>query len=248
VGIRHADHVAPSIVKFGTNFADKRRSLGRCSSFEDSGHEVLLHVYSHMSMRIWNVACRGMSVALLSRFLPLSSSYIRAYLNLVCLNCNTETVPYSILSIPLNFHNPSFQAKCTLHQFQWYVISLCPEAIGVPHVFSTIVFHPLSRLMLLSLHNKYSLLNGQMVLHQLHTVCIHAVQFEGSVLQAHKSRQHVGKPGNCISNIPVINLTKATFTAELDARDRLCGLVVRVPSYRFRGPGSIPGATRYYEK
>jgi hypothetical protein len=26
--------------------------------------------------------------------------------------------------------------------------------------------------------------------------------------------------------------------------DRLCGLVVRVPGYRFRGPGSIPGATR----
>jgi hypothetical protein len=27
-----------------------------------------------------------------------------------------------------------------------------------------------------------------------------------------------------------------------------CGLVVRVPSYRFRGPGSIPGATRFTEK
>jgi hypothetical protein len=26
--------------------------------------------------------------------------------------------------------------------------------------------------------------------------------------------------------------------------DRLCGLVVRVPDYRFRGPGSIPSATR----
>jgi hypothetical protein len=30
--------------------------------------------------------------------------------------------------------------------------------------------------------------------------------------------------------------------------DRLCGLVVRVPGYRFRGPGSIPGATRFPEK
>jgi hypothetical protein len=28
----------------------------------------------------------------------------------------------------------------------------------------------------------------------------------------------------------------------------LCGLVVRVPAYRFRGPGSIPGATRFSEK
>jgi hypothetical protein len=30
--------------------------------------------------------------------------------------------------------------------------------------------------------------------------------------------------------------------------DRLCGLVVIVPGYRFRGPGSIPGATRFSEK
>jgi hypothetical protein len=30
--------------------------------------------------------------------------------------------------------------------------------------------------------------------------------------------------------------------------DRLCGLVVRVPGYRSRGPGSIPDATRFSEK
>jgi hypothetical protein len=30
--------------------------------------------------------------------------------------------------------------------------------------------------------------------------------------------------------------------------DRLCGLEVRVPDYRSRGPGSIPGATRFSEK
>jgi hypothetical protein len=30
--------------------------------------------------------------------------------------------------------------------------------------------------------------------------------------------------------------------------DRLCGLVIRVPGYRFRGPGSIPSATRFSEK
>jgi hypothetical protein len=28
--------------------------------------------------------------------------------------------------------------------------------------------------------------------------------------------------------------------------DRLCGLVVRVPGYRFRGPGSIPGTTSFF--
>jgi hypothetical protein len=32
------------------------------------------------------------------------------------------------------------------------------------------------------------------------------------------------------------------------AGDRLCGLMVRVPSYRSRGPGSITGATRLSEK
>jgi hypothetical protein len=30
--------------------------------------------------------------------------------------------------------------------------------------------------------------------------------------------------------------------------DRLCGLVVRVPGYRSRGPDSIPGVTRFSEK
>jgi hypothetical protein len=30
--------------------------------------------------------------------------------------------------------------------------------------------------------------------------------------------------------------------------DRLCGLVVRVPGYRSRGPRSIPGSTRSSEE
>jgi hypothetical protein len=30
--------------------------------------------------------------------------------------------------------------------------------------------------------------------------------------------------------------------------DRLCGLVIRVPGYRFRGPGSIRAATKFSEK
>jgi hypothetical protein len=40
VGIRHADHVAPSVRKRWHYFADKRRSLGRYSSFKDSGYGV----------------------------------------------------------------------------------------------------------------------------------------------------------------------------------------------------------------
>jgi hypothetical protein len=40
VGIRHADHVAPSIHKSHTNFAGKRRSLGLYGSLADSGDGV----------------------------------------------------------------------------------------------------------------------------------------------------------------------------------------------------------------
>jgi hypothetical protein len=32
------------------------------------------------------------------------------------------------------------------------------------------------------------------------------------------------------------------------AWDRPCGLVVRVPGYRSRGPGSIPGTTRFFSE
>jgi hypothetical protein len=31
-------------------------------------------------------------------------------------------------------------------------------------------------------------------------------------------------------------------------KDSLCGLLVRVPGYRSRGPGSVSGATRFSEK
>jgi hypothetical protein len=39
-----------------------------------------------------------------------------------------------------------------------------------------------------------------------------------------------------------------SFPYETEDEDHLCGLVVRVPGYRSRGPGSIPSATRFSQK
>jgi hypothetical protein len=45
-----------------------------------------------------------------------------------------------------------------------------------------------------------------------------------------------------------INLILA-FKMAIDIyRDRLCGLVVRVPGYSSSGPGSVPGAIRFSDK
>jgi hypothetical protein len=41
--------------------------------------------------------------------------------------------------------------------------------------------------------------------------------------------------------------TEANINCRLPKReDRLCGVVVRVPGYRPRGPVSIPGATKFF--
>jgi hypothetical protein len=40
----------------------------------------------------------------------------------------------------------------------------------------------------------------------------------------------------------------ASFHADKSNLDRLCGLVVRIPGYRSRGPDSTPGATIFPEK
>jgi hypothetical protein len=46
----------------------------------------------------------------------------------------------------------------------------------------------------------------------------------------------------------VTRIYKYIFICYECDRDRLCGLVVSVPGYRSRGPGSIPGATRFFSE
>jgi hypothetical protein len=49
-------------------------------------------------------------------------------------------------------------------------------------------------------------------------------------------------------NLSVLHEDAMDILLPLHFWDRLCGLVVRVPGYRSRGPGSIPSATRFSEK
>jgi hypothetical protein len=52
-----------------------------------------------------------------------------------------------------------------------------------------------------------------------------------------------------LSSKAVIHCSAAyVITASTKENDRLCGLVVKVLGYRFRGPGSIPGVTKFSEK
>jgi hypothetical protein len=48
--------------------------------------------------------------------------------------------------------------------------------------------------------------------------------------------------------ISVVGLLLFLLIMVLGLHDRLCGLVVRVLGYRFGGPGSIPGTTRFSDK
>jgi hypothetical protein len=54
----------------------------------------------------------------------------------------------------------------------------------------------------------------------------------------------------CKENIraPYLQHNIIIFIILCAPEDRLCGLVVRVPGYRYRGPGSILGATRFSDK
>jgi hypothetical protein len=52
---------------------------------------------------------------------------------------------------------------------------------------------------------------------------------------------------NC-SELQFLLLQPKHFILGYSSSHRLCGLVVRDPSYKSRGPGSIHGATRFSEK
>jgi hypothetical protein len=45
-----------------------------------------------------------------------------------------------------------------------------------------------------------------------------------------------------------LNLYIYIYVYYVEENISICGLVVRVSGYRTRGPGSIPGATRFSEK
>jgi hypothetical protein len=50
------------------------------------------------------------------------------------------------------------------------------------------------------------------------------------------------------STLWVANFSHMKYTSQLCTDGCLCGLVVRVPGYRSRGPGLTPRATRFSEK
>jgi hypothetical protein len=59
--------------------------------------------------------------------------------------------------------------------------------------------------------------------------------------------QIVNEMGLQKKNIEFIFL-RYIFVCACCLADRLCGLVVRGPGYMFKGPGSIPGSTRFSVK
>jgi hypothetical protein len=66
---------------------------------------------------------------------------------------------------------------------------------------------------------------------------------------SHRVLETIGEPSSTIVPLFTELFSMGSISVKCDlVTDRLCFLVVRVPGYRSRGPGSIPGATRFSEK
>jgi hypothetical protein len=63
----------------------------------------------------------------------------------------------------------------------------------------------------------------------------------------HQSLQETARKVQCGRVLGELEISRYKNVNKVSL-DPLCGLVVRVPGYRIRGPCSIPGATRFSEK
>jgi hypothetical protein len=76
------------------------------------------------------------------------------------------------------------------------------------------------------------------------------MNMSGQRIQLHECNHEERPSCQQISFLIMLRLGSLSHDLEWHGHslDRLCGLVGRVPGYRSSGPGSIPGATRFYEK
>jgi hypothetical protein len=132
VGIRQAEHVARSIRKFGTNFADKRLSLGRYSSIAGSGHGLrflflceLLKSWKHRHyVQMLSFAlCAGNSTIYIYIYIVINHRDIKSRLNSGSAYCHSVQNHLSsrvIQGLPkriTRFHTPVAQRRKQTRDF-----------------------------------------------------------------------------------------------------------------------------------
>jgi hypothetical protein len=106
---------------------------------------------------------------------------------------------------------------------------------------------------LLNRKSKLSLENKLIIYkHKLKPIWIYGIELWGcskppntKILQSFQSKTLRMRAPWYVSNQTLHEDLKIPLIQDID---RLCGLVVKVPGYRYRGPGSIPGATRFFSE